>query len=1513
MTSDGVVSLAQRMLSLEDIIRQQELTIGAVLQRLRDVEQYAAAESRSREQTQQHLYALLEERGGSTSEVVHRIQAAVESHSERLSALQAEVQGQGAALRDVNDKHDAALRGMEQRLQAEVSGAHHRALTGETASAEAIRTLQAQLQSMASAAQAIETRSHDDFLALQQQMNAEIAALRQRSDNLESAMRDALRDVHGSLSDDVRRAAAQQRGDMDGAVERIKQELAALDQRMRIDMNQLHSAEQTDISDLRRRIGDLESSLRASIQSAANGLANEMARVVQHTQVQDKRQATAHQAILQELAKHDSQIETVDLNWRGSVTDLSAKIGEDVAAAQQRSAARDQALQSEVSAVQDRFVATTDSLRRDLTALASSVQENSVKPMQEVQSALGVQEQRLGRIADDCASMQEYLKTFAAHVDDDVAQLKQVTEAAVRAAHADMLERLQQTSASVMTSPYSEMLHTEVNRGLAKLWDDAKSVFVAQRSFSEVQTQLSTLESAVRVELCALAEHSKDVWRSLEELRAAHLRATQQPTMAAPATRSPSRAPQKQDPAVAIEFHKTATRQPATAATAATAGPSSSTLAKVPRATSDTATVEEIDRDDDEQNERPGQHEEDIKGLRASLQPLRTSQAPGFSNCANLIHAGSTSIANDAAAAATATRFEDASREANAAALEAAESARTARIAQEESVRVVGEVRLALERVDVLEGALQKHLKQLRAMRAAAAPAQQDQPPPPSPRSPLVESGKALATLSETKVPRSSSASLAALTAREAEREHRVGDTTALVKHPNTPDQLRAHRSLRVEALTAREADVVEVPGSSTGEVFLLRQDRTDCRLPARVQVRPATTGARTIPRKSATSSDALLEAAPVESALSKSSPSRGSNLAEVLLPTYQFVRKREFTSFKDFIKREIDSVWAEVMKVRRAGGLSKEELLLYMSQNKEQMLSTVLKIIQQQEEEMLGVLSSIKAQLTEVQRSPDLVREIRVFPIDSGQHLEGFVRSLSSNLKAAPLAAKPAPPSTATIAAEPLQGRAQKALSRSATQRPATPRAQASNAAITAPSGQLLLLTPRCNRSVVDSGLSSECSSVPLQPQLIPPIVRRGVSPPRLRPEQQEVLYVSIDEMGSPKLSSSPHCEVSHYSAARGASWEGQQSLQTHTKDVLGDPKAAAPAPHLLEPTNLTSKHHPAGMPSTSVPLHEDKHSPSTSVLISAARPPSLGSLRSAASAGTGTKEGREPGSDASSHMDRTAPAPHPLRSCSKLSADGCHSLEEKRYLKESKSPRNPTGSSYHLNPLHEIEASDFSPPTEPTVRLQATSTAAPSPVVGARAGDRGRPLLEEDSRQPAVHVPPSSDAALDKCLSVKTSEGSDIYFQSVESTRPPRSCVRRRPAGAGDTVPARQGASPSSASELGHLYKLPSPISGKLRAHSPPFSSPMLEPPQRDRWPAPDQGNTSVKIDPDCSSDIIHLGPCAGPAGDDPGDRSRSSEETPSNVFAVRVLDSSICRVDDASREGHSSGMGIHLYREL
>lgn len=1530
MSNEAYASISNRMMSLEDIIRQQEQTIGVVLQRLRDVEQYAAAEARNREQAQQQFYQLLGERGGSSAEATQQMQALLHNQNERLGALQADLQGQAAALRGVDEKYNAALRGVEQRIQADVGGAQQRAQTGETTTMEAMRGLQAQLQSVSNATQAVDARSRDDLLAVQQQLSAEVAAQRQRTDNLESAIRDALRDVHGSLTGDLRSADAQHRTDLDGAVQRVSQSLEALDERTRADMNQLHAVEQGDVNELGRRIEELERNLRETLQANTNVLAGEVAQVAQHSQNLDRRQAAAHQTLLEELAKHDGQLESVDLNWRASVTDLNAVVRENVAAAQQQAAAGDQALQRQLKALEDRFTTAADALTRSMGDLARTVQEDCVKPVNEAQRVLSAQDQRLSHVADEYTAIQESLKTFAARVDQDSTQFKQAVEAAVRASHADILERLNLiTTAAVTVQTDPETFRVEVNRALSKLWEDAKGVFLTQRSLNDVEAQLATLESAVRVELCALAERNNEVQRSVDAIRVAQRREAREDAASSPpaSSRLPPAPVTCESAPVATAAAST---KPAGAARRTSIAPAQTdepppplqvvTSEPVRKTSSPRPKVEEIEQESKEavSNDfdwRDGwlrQHDSDIKGLRASLNRLRlaqvqatdkapavaallpvedraserdavtvaaaaaaTTQADGALHEAQLAASEAGGTSRNAAGAAeqanaasreaksAASQASSSSREARSAAADAAESVKAAEAAQNETVRVANELRVALRRVGKLEATLQRRLEELSASVQGREDREESRPMPGRP----------------ARHDASASAATANVTAEEGEkteREAKEAEGTNNNKKRNDDDddddgddddgnkvhagalrrlygeEEEPSHARRVNAATASQMayspkkasrppsapqitlsrtslttdNLLEVPGISTGEVFLVRQQENSSHsTPASLRQKTSFRDQQQQQQQlqlpplplaptSLSSSAAAVVPSPMKPAtpsesdvLLPTAPRRGSGLSEVLLPTHQFVRKREYNNYKDFTKQEIDAIWVELLNLRRNTGMPKEEVLLHVSQSKEQMLHAVLQIVQRQENETLEMLSGIKAQLAELRNDSAAMREVRVFPIDNGKNLEELMRAIgggggdggggagndNSTSKEPTEVALTRPTTSAALTTQAIATAGRAAATRPSTtsvdaakafktssqlpprQMPASAPAACITPLLSAATSHVEQTAPPSARVQwstdrdTDTAASSGRSVSPLTPQVIPQVVHRRSSLSS-KDELTEVFFAEIDHTHPPRLLNKP--QRGQPTSAQHLEATPSGPLNTHQYAVAApvDPATVAPASRLAEPASATPQYRPTGLTPPAQRTSPEMGSRPSSAKIDAAQRLPLGLANN-----SDTSPRRiVPPYVSSGAVEQPLPHKYQIENQEPMGAP-------QRYLKEGKSPRNAAGNAFHLNPLHDLhnvsdnpqESSCMIPREKPKPHV---SRPPRYQLIEKTPPSQASTSTSKPKEKPGADPPPSlTDTSPGKYQPVSMQEDSDIYYESVGDQRPARGPLRR------------------------------------------------------------------------------------------------------------------------------------------
>ncbi|KPI89257.1 hypothetical protein ABL78_1590 [Leptomonas seymouri] len=1613
MSNEAYTSISNRVMSLEDIIRQQEQTIGAVLHRLRDVEQYAASEARNREQAQQQLFQVLGERGGSSAEAAQRMQGILQSQNERLGALQADMQGQAAALRGLDEKYDVALRGLEQRMQSDIGGVHQRAQASEAASMEAVRNIQAQLQGVSNATQAVDTRSRDDLLAVQQQLSGELAAQRLRTDNLENAIRDALRDMHGSLTAEFRSADTQHRAELDGAIQRVNRSLEALDERTRADMNQLHTVEQGDMNELGRRIEDLERNLREMLQASANGLATEVAQVAQHSQNLDRRQAAAHQTLLQELAKHDGQLESVDLNWRASVTELNAVVRESVAAAQQQAAAGDQALQRQLKSLEDRFTAAAETLTRSLSDVGHSIQENCVKPLNETQRALSAQSQRLSRVADEYATMQDSLKTFTSRVDQDASQFKQVVEAAMRALYADLLDRINITSASITMQPNPEAFRAELRRAMKTQWEDAKSVFLSQRSLNDIQAQLAALESAVRVELCALAERNSATQRSVDVIRVAQERAG----WAVAHTRDTEKAGASHEAASGLPS-PTGARATSTMAQALTPveavtsrSPVSSTAPPLPQAnpirfSSSLPTnrvqgsasrdsqgddllplplppiqaftleqlqqspsqplpmVKEIDKDTNEEKQRDRddvlrqQREKDISDLRASLNRLRLAQAQETDKESTVMQVrmedgASGRDAVDAAAArvngalreaqqaasragwalhdaksaaseagtsvqeakSAAAQANNSSREARSAAAEAAESVKVSEAVQNETLRMANKLQLALERVGKIEETLQQRLMELNTKRrgsdARSTAGSADEVRLDSRVSAATGTAQRVSSLSGgissaegTAKRKAAEREESRLHGEEVEPPHErpvstTTTTTALTS--SLPKQGSRPPSALLQGAASKSPssseNLIEVPGISKGEVFIVRQGKTDRTTPASVRQKPSQ---RDPPLLTPTPLNGSTAAAPTKPATPSDSDSslplllRGSGQSEVLLPTNQFVRKREYNKFKDFTKQEIDAIWVELLNGRRNQGMPKEEVQLCISQNREQLLNTILQIVQRQEDETLGLLSNIKAQLMDVRNDMATTREVKVFPMDNGKHLEEVMRAISGNPSKAStdlVTHAPDPTSTSSMDAE----ASIKEESPPSTQQPVascTPERPTTLLPISHDSGLVTPPSARMRPSSkrdTDTGTSSEQSTTPLIPQIISQVVHRHSS----QPNKEKIAEVVIAGSGSfypPQSVSNPQCSQSASAPHLEATLRGSLHSNLYAVEAPVDPSMVAPASRPAEPESAVSKYYPTGVALPLVGISPTEESGPSSANLSTARRLSLEPLK----APDLTPRYYIVPSYSSADVPPRGAVP---RMYQEQEEDLI--AAQMRYLREGRSLRNPVGSTTHLSPLRGVGSNNSNVHLSP-LRLEAGELGGslatreqpqgPSRKIlkgGAKLYDslpprypfplHSTPVMALDSNRDTGSAPALPDAFTDRFEPLSPQDSSSLHYASVADQRPPRQRVQPRSSKSASSTLTHRANDPkkSHGQSNNRLASAPSCHSGRREGEKTrqetqqsgradtPVRGPSTDAVRTSVTPSNE--SPSVRVLP--SKDLIHIGPYNPPRDESGG----------------------------------------------
>lgn len=514
---DAVVSVASRMNSLEDIIRQQEQVLSMALQRMREVESVVGTQSRLLEQVQQHI-AAMSSQNNSRGDNDEKLQMYVQRQSDQLNALQAHIQEQMATVQGLDAKYDAVTRGMEQKIQSDVMGCMQRMGGLESSTTEAIRSLQGTLNQQMGAIQNTDGKARDEIHQIQGEVQATLAGMRQQEHQLENTMREALRDVHGKLSHEMQEYVSQLQLALRDAITERNEAIASLNQRISQEVASISNTGSGEISIIRQRLEDIDASAREGLRTAYTGLAAELASVAQHSQGVDNRQKLAHQSILQELSKHDAQMETIDVNWRASLVDLNAKLDERLGVIQSDRQTAARTFQVQISGVQDRFAATIDAINAQVNDLAQRVHDRCVVSIESMRVEAARQGERYNKLQEEHATTQEYLKKFALDVDRNASQFRGVVESAIRTAHSDLLDRVNAVAAAVAARQEPNEVQQLINNAVAKMWNDANGAFVTQRDVSGIQSQLASLESAVRQEICALAGEDADLAKRIDQI-----------------------------------------------------------------------------------------------------------------------------------------------------------------------------------------------------------------------------------------------------------------------------------------------------------------------------------------------------------------------------------------------------------------------------------------------------------------------------------------------------------------------------------------------------------------------------------------------------------------------------------------------------------------------------------------------------------------------------------------------------------------------------------------------------------------------------------------------------------------------------------------------------------------------------------------------------------------------------------------------------------------------------------
>ncbi|KEG07457.1 putative 60S ribosomal protein L7a [Trypanosoma grayi] len=500
---DAYQSLSNRVASMEDLLRRSESALAMALQRIKTMEEYiSASEARQRGE------------GAVRSDAMaSRLERVAETNNSKMESLQEVVQRQANAAQVADERLQAALKVMEQRFSSDIAGCYQRMQASEASLMGAVRNVEGVVQSQSSTLKSLEQIMRGDMHSMQQKFSGELGDVRQHADALDRECRNALVELHRSISGDVKSLSDNLLGRLQSSAQTTNAALAGLEQKISTDMRSLQEYVAREISADRQKMNAQEGSTRDALQALHGTLAGDIANLSSRFQAWETSEQVAHQQLLSELSSQRQQMETVDSNWRVSLADINGKVQEGWQSLRAQQGAAEIATQQALSQTRARV----DELASEFRCVAESFSQ----PIQSKFSLLETLREDMSHYKRLLASTQEEhrrlrddLNNFSLMADRSAVQLRSIMEAAVRASHSDMLERMKP-----LTSYRAEM-NAAITAALSKMWNEIASNFTSQRDIVALQNQIQVLDHAVRNEVSLLVERGRALERRAGEPKA---------------------------------------------------------------------------------------------------------------------------------------------------------------------------------------------------------------------------------------------------------------------------------------------------------------------------------------------------------------------------------------------------------------------------------------------------------------------------------------------------------------------------------------------------------------------------------------------------------------------------------------------------------------------------------------------------------------------------------------------------------------------------------------------------------------------------------------------------------------------------------------------------------------------------------------------------------------------------------------------------------------------------------
>ncbi|EAN79025.1 hypothetical protein, conserved [Trypanosoma brucei brucei TREU927] len=497
---DAYQSLSGRVASMEELLRRSESTMAMVLQRVKGIEEFVvASEGRHRNE------------GATRSDgLALKLDRVADACNVRLETVNNDLQRQGATVRLLEESVKSIASTVEQKVNCDILACYQRLQTVETSLTSSVRNLESGIKSQLDCLRSTDQTIQGELASVQHTFSGELLQTRQRVEKLEASVRSALDELRGMFSNEVVKLSDSFKMQLQSYNQSSSAALAALDQKLQDGLNTLQGTLAREISADRQTISSVDTNLRDGLQSLHSTVNTDIATLSARLQSEEVASRAMQQQLLTELSSHRQQLETVDTNWRASLTDLAGKLQDECQGLRGKQSVVETTLQRSLGQVNARVeeVAgelhrTTDNIERNVQTRLASI-EGIRDDISRIKCSLATEQ-------DERRRLQEELRSFSVLAERSVMQLQSVMEATVRATHSDLLERLRP-----LTTYRSEM-HAAVTAALNKLWCEVRETFTSQREFQAIQNQIEVLDNAVRKEVALLAEKGRLLERRTEK------------------------------------------------------------------------------------------------------------------------------------------------------------------------------------------------------------------------------------------------------------------------------------------------------------------------------------------------------------------------------------------------------------------------------------------------------------------------------------------------------------------------------------------------------------------------------------------------------------------------------------------------------------------------------------------------------------------------------------------------------------------------------------------------------------------------------------------------------------------------------------------------------------------------------------------------------------------------------------------------------------------------------------